>query len=86
MVHERVGFPLSKADFPRDHETGFGAPRGITYDIELCTDSTGPLAHSFQTIMTFFAVAECGRICPHTICYPQYPEHHLPWRKRRPGT
>jgi len=61
-----------KSYFPRDNEADFGASRAITYDIELCTDSTRPLAHSFQTIMTFFAVAERGRICPHTIiCYPQ---------------
>jgi hypothetical protein len=62
-----------KSYFPRDRETDFGAPRSITYDIEPCTYSTGPLTHSFQTKMTFFAVAECGRICPHTIiCYPPY--------------
>ena len=73
MVHERGVFPIVKSYFPRDRQTDFGAPRGITDNIELCTDSTGPLAHSFQTIMTFFAVAEGGRICPNTIiCYPQH--------------
>jgi hypothetical protein len=56
-----------KSYFSRDNETDFGASLGITYDIELCTDSTGSLSHSSDSIMTFFAGAECGGIGAHAI-------------------
>lgn len=38
-----------------DYQAHFRAARGIAYNFEPCPDSDGSLAHSFDSIMTFFA-------------------------------
>ena len=45
-----------------DYKAHFRASRGIAYNAEFCPDSDGSLSHSSDSIMTFFAGAECGGI------------------------